>query len=198
MPRQALAMETPSAFDPHGALLVAYALGDRAAARALTESLAPRAFAQALRMLADRGEAEDVAQEAMLRLWRAAPQWRQGEAKVSTWLHRVVANLCVDRLRRRRDAFGLDEVAEPEDPAPSPSQRLERGERMRALSDALARLPERQAQAVALRHLEGFSNPEIAGIMGIGTEAAESLVARGKRALAAMLVGRKAELGHDD
>lgn len=197
MPRQALAMETPSAFDPDGARLVAFANGDRGAARELTASLAPRAFAQAFRMLADRAEAEDVAQEAMLRLWRAAPGWRQGEAKVSTWLHRVVANLCVDRLRRR-GALGLDEVAEPADPSPSPAQRMQEGERMRALSDALARLPDRQAQAVALRHLEGLQNPEIAAIMGVGVEAVESLVARGKRALAGILAGRKAELGHDD
>lgn len=70
--------------------------------------------------------------------------------------------------------------------------------RMRALSEALAALPERQAQAVALRHLEGLSNPEIARIMEIGVEAVESLTARGKRALAAILSGRKAELGYDD
>lgn len=184
--------------DPDGALLIAYANGDVGAARDLTARLAPRAYAQALRMLADRAEAEDVTQEAMLRLWRVAPGWRQGEARVSTWLHRVVANLATDRLRRRRGAVGIDEVAEPADPAPSAVQRMQGEARLRALSDALAALPERQAQAVALRHLEGLANPEIARIMGIGVEAVESLTARGKRALAALLRGRRAELGYGD
>lgn len=184
------------AFDVEGALLLAHAKGDAGAARELTLLLAPRVLAQATRMLGDRAEAEDVTQEAMLRLWRVAPDWRQGEARVSTWLYRVVANLCTDRLRRRRASVGIDEVAEPQDPAPSVTERMQGEARMQALSDALARLPERQAQAVALRHLEGLPNPEIAAIMEIGVEAVESLVARGKRALAAALSDRKEELGY--
>ena len=185
-------------FDPEGALLLAYANGDARAAQDLACALAPRALAQATRMLADRAEAEDVTQEALLRLWRIAPDWRQGEARVSTWLYRVVANLCTDRLRRRRGSVALDEVAEPPDPAPSVTDRMQGEARMRALSDALAALPERQAQAVALRHLEGLSNPEIAAVMDIGVEAVESLTARGKRALAAILAGRRTELGYGD
>lgn len=187
--------QTP--FDREGALLVAYARGDREAARELTLALAPRILAQALRMLADRAEAEDVTQEAMLRLWKVAPEWRQGEARVTTWIYRVTANLCTDRLRRRRPV-GIDEVAEPPDPSPSVVDRMQGESRMRALSEALATLPERQAQAVALRHLEGLSNPEIAAVMDIGVEAVESLTARGKRALAAALKDRKAELGYGD
>ena len=84
------------------ALVVLYANGDPDAARLLAERLLPRVMGYAGRMLADRAEAEDVAQEAMLRLWKVAPDWRQGEAKVSTWIYRVVANLCTDRLRARR------------------------------------------------------------------------------------------------
>ncbi len=187
-----------SGFDPDGALLVAYAQGDMAAARLLTDRLAPRALAQAARMLADRAEAEDVTQEALLRLWRVAPAWRQGEARVTTWLYRVVANLATDRLRRRRGNLALDQVAEPPDPAPSAAAGMQAKARMAALAAALAQLPARQSQAVALRHLEGLGNPEIAAIMEIGVEAVESLTARGKRALAAILAGRKAELGYDD
>ena len=93
-------------------LLAAYAAGDAGAARALTGRLGPRVFAHAYRMLhGDRAEAEDVAQEALLRLWRAAPSWKHGEAKVTTWLYRVTANLCIDRLRRKR---GTDLDAIPE------------------------------------------------------------------------------------
>jgi RNA polymerase sigma factor (sigma-70 family) len=184
--------------DPDAALLVAYAQGDPLAARDLAARLAPRVLAQAMRMLADRAEAEDVTQEALLRLWRAAADWRQGEARVSTWLYRVTANLCTDRLRRRGRGVALDDVAEPPDPAQSVAAQMLERSRMRALSDALAQLPARQAQAVALRHLEGLGNPEIGVIMDITTEAVESLTARGKRALAAILAGRKAELGYED
>lgn len=96
-----------SPLDLEGALLLAYANGDRDAARELAGALVPRVLAQAARMLGSRAEAEEVTQEAMLRLWRMAPRWRQGEARVSTWMHRVTANLCTDRLRRRRDAVAL-------------------------------------------------------------------------------------------
>lgn len=183
--------------DPEGRLLIAYAKGDPVAARQLVAALGPRAFGQALRMLGDRAEAEDVAQEALVRLWRMAPDWRPGAARVSTWLYRVTANLCTDRLRRRR-GVGIDEIAEPADPAPSAADAMQDGARHAALADALARLPERQAQAVALRHLEGLGNPEIGAIMGISAEAVESLTARGKRALAAILSGRREELGYGD
>ena len=120
----------------------------------------------------------------MLRLWRAAAEWQAGGAKPSTWLYRVTANLSVDRLRKAGRAVGLDEGPEPEDDAPGAEDRLQQAGRMAALDAALARLPERQRQAVVLRHVEGLSNPEIAEVLGIGVEAVESLTARGKRALA--------------
>jgi RNA polymerase sigma-70 factor (ECF subfamily) len=151
----------------------------------------------ARRLLGDESEAEDVAQEAMLRLWRAAPAWRAGEAKVSTWLYRVAVNLCTDRLRKRRGQ-GLDTVGDPEDGAPGAAAGLMEAERMSALEAALMALPERQRQAVVLRHLEGLANPEIAEIMGLGVEAVESLTARGKRNLASALAGRKDDLGYGD
>jgi len=183
------------------ALLALYARGEPAAARALTQRLVPRVMAYAARLLGDRAEAEDVAQEAMLRLWRAAPGWRAGEAKISTWLYRVVTNLATDRLRRRgrRGAHvGLDEAAEPPDPGPDAVAQLAEGDRMAALNGALAALPDRQREAVVLRHLEGLSNPEIAEVMGIGVEAVESLTARGKRALMASLSGRRDDLGYGE
>lgn len=178
------------------ALLVLYANGDPGAARALTLRLTPRVLGFAARMLADRTEAEDVTQEAMLRLWHMAPDWRQGEARVATWLYRVASNLCLDRLRKSRPR-GLDEVAEPEDSAPGVVARLIEADRVLALDKALAALPDRQRQAVVLRHIEGLSNPEIAAVMDIGVEAVESLVARGKKGLAALLSGRRAELGYE-
>ena len=178
------------------ALLVLYANGDPGAARALTLRLTPRVLGFAARMLSDRTEAEDVAQEAMLRLWRMAPDWQQGEARVATWLYRVASNLCLDRLRRSRPR-GLGDMAEPEDTTPGVVARMIKADRVLALDAALATLPDRQRQAVVLRHIEGLSNPEIATVMDIGVEAVESLVARGKKGLAALLSGRRAELGYE-
>ncbi len=182
---------------PLESLLVLYANGDPSASRVLTARLLPRVLAHAQRLLANRAEAEDVAQEAMLRLWKVAPDWRTGEAKVTTWLYRVTGNLCTDRLRRRR-GVGLDEVPEPEDTRPSPADDMQNDARASALQSALGRLPERQAQAVILRHIEELGNPEIAEIMDISVEAVESLVARGKRALSADLAGRREELGYNE
>jgi len=182
---------------PDDAVLLAYANGDEEAARVLSLRLVPRVLAQATRMLADQAEAEDVAQEAMMKLWKIAADWRQGEAQVSTWLYRVVANLCTDRLRKRR-GVSLDQIAEPTDPQMSATAQMQETSRLTALANALAQLPDRQAQAVSLRHLEGLTNPEIAQIMDISVRSVESLTARGKKALADILAGRKAELGYED
>lgn len=179
------------------ALLAQYSQGDAAAARVLTTRLTPRVFGHAFRMLGDRAEAEDVTQDAMMRLWKIAPDWREGEAKVSTWLYRVTANLCTDRLRRKR-GVGLDEVDEPLDPSPSVTNQLQTRERMDALQAGLQTLPARQRQAVILRHIEGLANPEIAEILEISTEAVESLTARGKRALAQALAPAREKLGYED
>ena len=183
--------------DAEATLLRRYADGDAAAARLLAQRLTPLAYGHAFRVLRDGAEAEDVAQEAMMRLWRVAPDWRAGEAKVSTWLYRVVANLCTDRLRRRR-TVSVDEVTEPADPAASAETRMQQGARAEALQSALMQLPERQRQAVVLRHIEGLANPEIAVILGIGVEAVESLTARGKKALKQALAGQKTALGYTD
>ncbi|MCV2868794.1 RNA polymerase sigma factor [Defluviimonas sp. WL0002] len=178
-------------------LLRLYGAGDPAAVRMLTDRLAPLAYRVALRMLGDAFEAEDIAQEAMLRLWRAAPGWQSGGAKVSTWLYRVVANLATDRLRRRR-AAPLADAPDVADGQQSALAALVERDRAAALNEALLRLPERQRQAVVLRHLEGLGNPEIAEIMEVGVEAVESLTARGRRALAAALSGRREGLGYEE
>lgn len=194
------------AFDASGdtsdeALMVLYANGDRYAALALTQRITPRVLAYASRLLGgDRAEAEDVAQETMLRLWKVAPNWRQGETKVTTWAYRVATNLCIDRQRARgrKRQLALEDAPEIADGAPgAEGQLIDRG-RLIALEAALAELPDRQRQAVVLRHLEGMTNPEIAAIMEIGVEAVESLTARGKRALSAILAGRKEALGYED
>ncbi len=178
------------------ALLQLYANGDQAAARQLTLRLAPRAFKQAYRMLGVQADAEDVAQEAMMRVWKIAPEWRSGEAKVTTWLYRVVANLCLDRLRKVQST-SLDAIDEPIDPSPSAADDMQSNARLDALQAALIALPERQRQALVLRHIEELANPEIADVMEISVKAVESLTSRGKRALTQILKGRKAALGFE-
>lgn len=188
-------------FDPGTArdavLLARFAGGDQSAARALTLRHAPRVLALARRMLRDPAEAEDVTQEAMLRLWRMAPDWQEDGAALGTWLYRVASNLCIDRLRRRREV-ATDAVPELADEAPPPLERLQDGARAEALGAALDRLPERQRLAVVLRHLEDRGNPEIAAALDTSVEAVESLLARARRALAADLGGRRQELGYGD
>lgn len=178
-------------------LLRRYAQGDARAAQTLTLRLTPVVMAHAWRLLGNRAEAEDVTQEALLRLWRIAPEWRMGEAKVTTWLYRVTGNLCIDRLRRAVP-LALDAVPEPPDGRAGADARLQEAARADALQRALARLPDRQRQAVVLRHLEGLGNPEIAAILNTSPEAVESLTARGKRALSADLAARRDALGYDD
>ena len=195
MPRDSTQSDLDSLSDD--ALLVLYARGDAEAARVLTGRHLGRVYGFAARLLGDRAEAEDVAQEAMLRMWRVAGTWRAGEAQLSSWLYRVTVNLCTDRqrARQRRRAEPLDEVAEPADDTASTESALMQRERHDALQAALASLPDRQRQAVVLRYIEGLSNPEIAAILEVGVEAVESLTARGKRALTAALAGQKAALG---
>ena len=179
-------------------LLAAFAAGDRDAALTLTQRLTPRVMGQAFRMLGNRAQAEDVAQDAMMRLWKIAPDWDADRAQVTTWLYRVVANLCTDVLRKRGRGVALDAIEEPSSNAPSVAQTLQTRAREDALRTALADLPERQAQAVSLRHLEELGNPQIAVIMDTNVRTVESLIARGKRALIARLSGRKSELGYED
>ncbi|WP_424833159.1 RNA polymerase sigma factor [Ruegeria sp.] len=178
-------------------LLGRFADGDALAARLLTDRLGPRSYSVALRMLGNRAEAEDITQEAMMRLWQMAPDWVSGQAQVSTWLYRVTLNLCVD-LRRKKRPGRLEDAPEVADDSGSAADQMQDAARKDALQAALGQLPERQRQAVVLRHIEELSNPEIAEVMDISVEAVESLTARGKRALAAILAGRRDELGYEN
>ncbi|MEM9097010.1 MAG: sigma-70 family RNA polymerase sigma factor [Pseudomonadota bacterium] len=173
--------------DENAELVLRFAAGDQSAARVLTERLAPAIVRQAWRILGDRDEAEDVAQEVMMKLWRQAGTWRVGEAKVTTWIYRVTQNLCIDRLRRRRPTTDFDKIAEPEDERPSVFQTIATEQRNKALAAEIARLPARQREALLLRHFEEFSNPAIAERLECTVEAVESLLARARRQLAKRL-----------
>lgn len=160
--------------------------GDPAAIQALVARKLPRVLALATRMLGDAAEAEDVAQEAMLRVWRQAPRWRPGAARFDTWLHRVALNLCYDRLRRRRET-PMAEPPERPDPGPAPDAGLAAADLGAQVDRALAALPERQREAIVLCHYQELSNIDASAVLGISVEALESLLSRGRRALRAAL-----------
>ena len=175
-------------------LLKQFAGGDSNAARVLMDRHVHRILRLAKSMLGETGHAEEVTQEAMLRLWKVAPQWKPGKAKVSTWLWRVASNLCIDRLRAQ-PTISIDSIDEPEDGLPSVDEKLLSNDRAAALRRALEKLPPRQRAAVALRHLEGLSNKETAESLGTSIDAVESLIARGILALKSQLLDRKGDLG---
>ncbi|MEO0912158.1 MAG: sigma-70 family RNA polymerase sigma factor [Pseudomonadota bacterium] len=177
--------------------LKAYANGDKGVAEELAARHVPRVLALAYHMLGERSEAEDVAQEAMLRLWKIAPEWEDGRARISTWLYRVTANLCTDRLRRRGRQAPMEAAGDPADPARGALAGLLEQDRAAALRTALGGLPESQRLAVTLRHLEERGNREIAEIM-ISVEAVESLIARGKRGLRKALEDSVESLSYKD
>ena len=168
--------------DPDEDLVRRVGQGDPAAIQAMVARKLPRMLALAQRMLGDAVEAEDVAQEAMLRAWRQAPGWAPGRAKFDTWLHRVALNLCYDRLRRRRE-IPTDAVPDRRDEDAAPDRGLLAADVGAAVNSALARLPDRQREAIVLCHYQELSNIEAAGLMKISIEALESLLSRGRRAL---------------
>jgi RNA polymerase sigma-70 factor (ECF subfamily) len=177
---------TTGGADPDEELVLRAGQGDAAAVQALVARKLRRVLALAERMLGDAAEAEDVAQEVFLKVWRHAAGWRPGVARFDTWLHRVALNLCYDRLRRRRER----PVAEPPDrpdPGPAPDRGLEAADVGRRVGAALMGLPPRQREAIVLCHYQELGNIEAAGLLGISVEALESLLSRGRRALRAAL-----------
>jgi RNA polymerase sigma-70 factor (ECF subfamily) len=168
--------------DPDEDLVRRVGQGDPAAAQTLVSRKLPRILALAQRMLGDAAEAEDVAQEAMLRAWRQAPKWAPGKARFDTWIHRVALNLCYDRLRRRRE-IPTDTPPDQPDEGPAPDRGLLAAETGLRVGAALRRLPDRQREAVVLCHYQELSNIEAAALMAISVEALESLLSRGRRAL---------------
>lgn len=172
--------------DPDEDLVKRVGAGDPAAVQAMVARKLPRMLSLAQRMLGDAAEAEDVAQEAMLRAWKQAPRWMPGQARFDTWLHRVALNLCYDRLRRRRE-IATDVIPDHIDDGPAPDRGLLAAETGAQVQAALSRLPPRQREAIVLCHYQELGNIEAAALMEISVEALESLLSRGRRALRAAL-----------
>ena len=168
--------------DEELALVAALAAQDAGAFRTLLDRHLASVLNTARRMLRDDAEAEDVAQDTMLRLWRSGGGVEIGPGGLGPWLRRVAANLCIDRLRSGKRVSVVEEVPEQMQ-EPDQQSSLEDKDLAARVGSALTALPERQRQALTLFHYEGLSQIEIAGIMEITDEAVESLLARARRSL---------------
>ncbi|PJI43609.1 MAG: RNA polymerase [Ferrovibrio sp.] len=166
------------------ALMHRVARGDHAAYRLLVDKYLRHAVTVAYRVLFNRNDAEEVAQEAFLRVWRHAARWRaDGGASFKTWLNRVVVNLCIDRKRRPGMAALDDQVEIVDEDRATPYEDRLATETSDRVALALHKLPERQRAAILLCFWEGESNIDAAKALDISVGALESLLIRAKRTL---------------
>ena len=141
------------------------------------------------RFVNNRDDAEDLAQDVFMEVYNSIDSFR-GEAKLSSWIYRIAVNKSLDFERKKRFAFVLslsgfgDKEKELQLPAPAnPHTDLEQKERIHILNQAIDLLPENQKVAITLSKYEGFSNKEIAEIMGTSFSAVDSLIHRAKNKL---------------
>lgn len=163
-------------------LLAAIGRGDASAFRTLASRYLGFTVGLARRLLGNGNDAEDVAQDAMVRLWRNAATLELGPGGLKPWLRRVTTNLVIDRIRASRQTTTVDEM--PEQPV-APEQEAGFAERdlSARVEAAVAALPDRQRQALVLFHFEGLSQVDVGKALGISDEAVESLLARARRNL---------------
>ncbi len=177
----ALLSAPPSAPDD-AALVARIAAGDETAFRHFADRHVGRMLRLAQSILGSAAEADEVAQDALLRVWRHAGRWDAARGQPGTWVHTIVARLCVDRLRRRRHE-PIDAALDVADPAPSVVEALASGQEALALHAALASLPERQRIAISLFYHEDLGGAEAAATLGITLRAYWSLLERARQTL---------------
>ena len=177
-------------------LLARSARGDRRAFDELVTRYGPMALRVAARMAPDRQSAEDIAQEAMVRIWRRAEEFDGRRARFTTWLYRIVVNLCID-LRRKPRPVALPEDFDPVDPSAGAAEDMEADERRAALVRAIDELPSGQRAALTLVYDEGLSGAEAAQVLGVSTKAVERLLARARARLRELLTAghQRSEVG---
>ena len=170
--------------EPDHDLMARVARGDQEAFRVLVRRHAAPAQRLARRIVGNDAMAEDIVQDALLRVWVNAARWRP-EAAFRTWLYRVVVNLCLNAKRRAADLplAAAGDPAGPDDAAAT----LERRERDRALAAAVDALPARQRAAIVLTYQEGLGNAEAAAVLDASVSGLEALLVRARRALRAAL-----------
>ena len=167
-------------------LLRAHAAGDASAFEELVRRHRDRLWAVALRTTRDREEAADALQDALISAYKAAGSFR-GDSAVTTWLHRIVVNACLDRMRRRQTRATVQLPEEgPHEPADSRDRVAERETRM-VVEEALRQLPAEQRAAIVLVDVEGWSVAETAAMLGVPEGTVKSRCARGRARLAVLL-----------
>ena len=157
-------------------LMKRLAEGDKAALGELVERHQRWVVEVAYRSMGNWGWAEDIGQEAFLRVWRSVDRY-EPRAQFTTWLYRIVVNLCLDALKKRKPVFG-DPPEVPDETGVSPSASLEARDRAAAVQQAVSHLPERQRVAVVLHRFSGLPIRKIAEITGWTESAVESLLVR--------------------
>ncbi len=184
--RQDVILDAVDATDE--ALVAQVAGGDRRAYGLLVDRHLGRTVTIARRILNNQADAEDVAQEAFLRLWRHADRFDPGAARFGTWFYRITTNLCLDRTRRTPMA-ALEVAGDPADPAMDQERSLSDQRTRQAVAAAVADLPDRLRAAVTLTYDGGLSNAEAARALDVSVKALESLLVRARRALREKLAG---------
>jgi RNA polymerase sigma-70 factor (ECF subfamily) len=179
-------MQNLSEIEQDAALMQDVAKGDASASRKIADQYLGGSYRLAVRTLGDPDLAEDIAQEAFLKLWRQAANW-QPKAQIKTWLYRVTHNLCVDFLRKQ-NRYSDEEIPEQADPAPGPVEIQEQRQLGDKVMEALQKLPPRQRIAISLVYYEECGNIEAAGIMNLSVDALESLLARARKKLKDLLL----------
>jgi len=174
-------MNRPRAYaDASDAELISWSAdGDRRAFDSIVARHGAFTLRVALRLMRDPAVAEDVVQEAMVRVWTRAAHFDAGRASFRTWLYRIVVNLCIDR-RRRVQPDPMPEDFDVADPAAGADEMMEVSERNAALAGALKDLPVRQRAAMTLVYDEGMSGAEAARVLGLSARAVERLLARAR------------------
>jgi RNA polymerase sigma-70 factor (ECF subfamily) len=164
-------------------LMSAIAKGNHAAFAILARRHSGRAVALARSFGLAPGDQEDVAQEALIRVWKAAASWDPTRgARFSTWFHRIVANLCIDRIRLPRHA-PLDSIPEPPSEARAAPALIAERQSSALLADLLASLPERQRVALTLCYFDDHTAAEAGKILGMSTGSVETMLSRTRRHL---------------
>lgn len=139
-----------------------------------------------LHMMGNREDAEDCAQEAMLKAFRGFSRF-QGRSKVSTWLYSIATNVCLDALRKRKDTLSLDAMREAgwetADGAPEAYERLEASERKRLIKEALGEMPAEFRAALTLVDLQGLSYQDAAEALGLPLGTVKSRLSRARNLL---------------
>lgn len=181
--------------DEDNRLMHLVASGDEDAFRQLMQTHLGRVVRMAARVMGSVSVAEDIAQEAFVRVWRTADKWNgtdKSGARFTTWLYRVVMNLCIDEKRKKQLVFS-DTAADFEvaDHGRTAEDHMAAAEQSGRVKAALAGLPDRQRQAFILCFYEEKSNQEAAAILDISVKALESLLVRSRRHLRAALQGER-------